>query len=406
MLDPAFGASLVAKITLLTCFWAQMVAMAVLAYEATGSAVWVGITTAVQIAPQLLLALPSGSMADKRGPMAPIVAGGIAMAVGCLSLGLWFAVPGLHDRLPAIVPILLATVICGVGVALASAPMQAVAPRLSRPNEYVAAMSLNFLPAALGRTTGPVLAAVLIVIAGSTATLIVVGAAALCAASVFACIRKLRNGSAARERVRLGKVLTYVSHDRHLLAAIGAVAAIGAASEAAITLGPAYAITLELSGADGGWVTGAFGLGGLLGVVVFNLTNRVFRPATNGCLGMAFLGLSLVLAGVIPVFAFATAMLILGGASMVVGITAFGIIVQQRSPGEYLGRVMGLWVIAFTGVRPLAGVALGAVSDHISTALAFACAGAFIMLVAIIGTVARGRVRSGVPQASLGARGA
>jgi hypothetical protein len=65
---------------------------------------------------------------------------------------------------------------------------------------------------------------------------------------------------------------------------------------------------------------------------------------------------------------------------MVMGITAFSILAQQRSPVAFLGRVMALWVMAFTGIRPLAGISLGFISDHASPSTALLTSGVVTIL--------------------------
>jgi hypothetical protein len=82
----------------------------------------------------------------------PIVLGGICTGLGCLGLALWLSIPETSGALAVQMPILASSAICGVGIALASAAMQAVPPRLSSPDERGAALSLNFLPTALART--------------------------------------------------------------------------------------------------------------------------------------------------------------------------------------------------------------------------------------------------------------
>jgi predicted MFS family arabinose efflux permease len=254
--------------------------------------------------------------------------------------------------------------------------MQAVPPRLSTPDERSAALSLNFLPTALARTVGPVAGASLSLAIGSVPTLAIVGAVCLAASSIFLFLPRLR--SRAKKSVpehRLRHVLGHLRTDRPLVAVLAAVGAIGAGSEAAITLAPSIGNTLGIGAAGAGWITAAFGAGGLVGVVGFRVSVRFFKAETVGCWSMILLGASMALLGAAPPLPLATAFLVLAGASMVMGITGFSILAQQRSPAPFLGRVMALWVMAFTGVRPVAGVVLGFVSDHASTNTALIAAG-------------------------------
>ncbi|MEC3853107.1 MFS transporter [Paenarthrobacter ureafaciens] len=381
ILHPEFGSALAGKVILVTGFWAQTMLLVVLTFEQTHSAAWVGAITAAQLLPQLCLALVSGGMADKRGPQIPIVVGGICTGLGCIGLAIWLAVPDTVRAVPIQMPLLVASAICGVGIALASAAMQAVPPRLSEPDERNAALSLNFLPTALARTVGPIAGTALAVIFGSIATLGIVGAACIGASFIFVFIRRLGTPSDTQAPVqRLRDVLGYLRTDWTLIAVLAAVAAIGAGSEAAITLAPSIGNLLGIGASGAGWVTAAFGIGGLLGVIGFKLACLKCKTETVGCLSMALLSASIALLAIAPPLAWATALLVIAGASMVMGITGFSILAQQRSPVAFLGRVMALWVMAFTGIRPLAGISLGFISDHASPSTALLTSGVVTIL--------------------------
>jgi predicted MFS family arabinose efflux permease len=307
----------------------------------------------------------------------PIVLGGICTGLGCLGLALWLSIPETSGALAVQMPILASSAICGVGIALASAAMQAVPPRLSSPDERGAALSLNFLPTALARTVGPVAGASLSLAVGSVPTLAIVGGVCLLASSIFLFLPRLR--TRAKKTVpqhRLKHVLGHLRTDRPLIAVLAAVAAIGAGSEAAITLAPSIGNLLGIGAAGAGWITAAFGAGGLVGVIGFRVSVRFFPTQMVGCSSMMVMGASMAVLGATPPLPLATTLLVLAGASMVMSITGFSILAQQRSPAPFLGRVMALWVMAFTGVRPVAGLALGFVSDHASTTAALITAGA------------------------------
>jgi hypothetical protein len=89
--------------------------------------------------------------------------------------------------------------------------------------------------------------------------------------------------------------------------------------------------------------------------------------------------------------------LAVAGVSMVVGSTAFSVAIQQRCRPTMLGRVMGLWLIAFAGVRPVAGLVQGSISDGWSTEAALGVTASFMALAACcVFTVARRtRARAG-----------
>jgi MFS family permease len=382
MFDPSFGVVFWAKLVMLTATWAVILITVVMAYQLTGSAAWVGATGAALMIPQFGLSLLSGRMSDRYGPVRQIVAGALISGVACLGLSLWFAISDVGPTVNAIA-LLVSSLVFGVGLALSAPAMQSIVPMLVTADELPAAVGLNFVPTTLARTVGPALGALAISTLGSTLTLLIVGSAMLLIAPCFRLVQrhlviKLEQNSDSRIR----SVLRFVWSDKPLLACLGGVAAIGAGSEAAVTLSPVIASSLGEPGAGGGVITGAFGLGGLIGVVAYRLIQKKGTPGIHGCLAMVVLAATVGLAaygGSLPVVA---GLFALGGAGMVAAITAFSVAIQLRCPPEMFGRVMAVWTLAFSGFRPVAAVALGFTADHFSTAAALLGAGLFTMLAA------------------------
>jgi len=165
-----------------------------------------------------------------------------------------------------------------------------------------------------------------------------------------------------------------------MLAFLFDVAAIGSASEAAIVMAPALADGLALGRMGVGWITAMFGLGGLLGVWGHRMAGTVLGPRGEGCLAMGLLAAAGTTIGMWHSMLAMGVSLVVGGAGMLMGISAFSFGVQLLSPAPMLGRVMALWVIAFAGVRPLASVALGFVADRASPSVAILGAAATLFL--------------------------
>jgi len=377
MVHRDFGVAFWGKLMLQISVWAQLMVCMILTYERTGSATWVGVVAAAQMLPQLALALVSGAWSDRRGPARPVITGALIVAAGCLGLVLWLWVE--PERSTSAAPLILSSVCVGVGGALSASALQALPPLLVRPDELSTAVGLNFIPTTLARTAGPVAGSGLTALAGPMVTLTVLTLAATLAAIAF---RRMRGvgGLQANPPVSMRRVLHHVAHDRPLLAYLVGVAAVGSGSEAAVVLAPALSDQLNLGGLGPGWVTGAFGLGGVLGVVAHRYARRSLEPRAEGCVAMVVMALALILVGTWHESIAMTCGLVVGGAGMILGITAFSLGVQARSPASMLGRVMALWVIAFAGVRPLASVALGVCADHRSAT--FAMTGAALILLA------------------------
>lgn len=382
MFDPSFGVVFWAKFVMLTATWAVILVTVVMAYQLTGSASWVGATGAALMIPQFGLSLLSGRMSDRYGPVRQIVVGALISGVACLGLSLWFASSNADPTVNAIA-LLVSSLAFGVGLALSAPAMQSIVPMLVTADELPVAVGLNFVPTTLARTVGPALGALAISTLGPMYTLLIVGSAMLLIVPCFRLVRRhlvMEFGQDKDSRIR--SVLRFIWSDKPLLACLGGVAAIGAGSEAAVTLSPVIASSLGEPGAGGGVITGAFGLGGLIGVIAHRLMQKKGTPGVQGCLAMLVLAATVGAAACGGPLLVVAGLFALGGAGMVAGITAFSIAIQLRCPPEMLGRVMAVWTLAFSGFRPVAAVALGFTAEHFSTATALVGAGLFTMLAA------------------------
>lgn len=373
--DRDFGIAFWAKSVLVTGVWAQTMVFVVLTYRLTGSATWVGVVGAAQLVPQVTLALASGALADRYGPARPIILGGIISGLGCAIMAAWLTT-GWHAGTS--VALTGTSLTCGVGMALFAPALQAIVPMLVRVDEVSTAAALNFVPTTLARTVGPAFGALLMSAVSARESLIIVGTVFVASAATFNLVHMPPLDPSPSHGGRPVPVLRYVRSDIGLLTMFGAVAALGAGSEVAITLAPVLGHRLGGTSAPG-WITSAFGLGGVAGVLAHGFLRRRMSPTVEGCLAMVILGAAMGIAGgsVLPsttLFA-----LMLSGAASVLGITAFSVAIQARSPHAILGRLMGLWVVAFCGARPVAALALGATAEQFSMTAALLGAAALLV---------------------------
>jgi MFS family permease len=367
-------------------YWAQTLLVASLAYAGTGSAVWVGLVGAAQLMPQLVLALPMGKLADRHGPVRQIVVGSVICGLSSLGLAMWIGASSAHRGDTFIVPLLAASLSYGIGFAICSPGVQSMAPRLVDQAELSTAVALIFaIPMALGRSAGPVGGAALATAASPAIALGVVACAHFAFAIVIARVKspRLTPSGMPADELRIGSAIRYVQRDRRLLALLIGVAIVGFGAEPAITLAPAMADRLGQGVGGAGQIASAFGLGSLLGVVIHKVLQTRVSATILGWSAMLVLGFSIGLASVGSTLAPVSLAMGLAGASMLLAVTGFSVAVQETCPPDMLGRVMALWLIAFLGVRPLAGISQGLLADHFSvgsallvtTVVVGACAG-------------------------------
>src|SRR6201999_4397866 len=89
LIDPAFGALFWGKLFAGTGVWIHGIVAAIVVFDATGSALMVGLVGVAQFGPQILLSPTSGKWADAGNPARQILIGRVLCVVGSGALALW-----------------------------------------------------------------------------------------------------------------------------------------------------------------------------------------------------------------------------------------------------------------------------------------------------------------------------
>ena len=145
-------------------------------------------------------------MSDQYGPLRLIVIGGLVSGLSAIGLAAWVGVYGLGSGVLGAVPLLIASLSFGCGVAVWTPAVHAIVPELVSSAELSSAVALNFVPTAVARTIGPAGGAALAVSIGPVATLAAVGVGYVVAALAIFLIRsgqRMALGS-SRTRVAVG----------------------------------------------------------------------------------------------------------------------------------------------------------------------------------------------------------
>ncbi|MGB0970162.1 MAG: MFS transporter, partial [Mycobacterium sp.] len=89
IVDPVFGALFWGKMFAVVAVWTHGIVAAIVMYEATRSAVMVGLVGVLQFAPQLILSPTSGKWADTGNPARQILLGRMMCVAGSGSAAAW-----------------------------------------------------------------------------------------------------------------------------------------------------------------------------------------------------------------------------------------------------------------------------------------------------------------------------
>ena len=390
--DPVVGPFMFGKMLSSSGIWAHNIVSGIVVFELTASATLVGVVTAAQFAPQLLLTSWSGARADRADRRRQLIIGRLITAAGSAALVLWSLTLGLEGSAGAAAVIASAFII-GVGFAFGGPALESLVPSLVRPSELASAVALNALPITLARALGPAIGALLVLAHGPE---LAFGAAAL-AHLVFAVVvaRRIRpTPLTATGSTSMRSGFRHVRADRPIAALLIGIAAVGFGADPVITLGPAIAAEFDAGQGFVGALNSAFGVGSVLAFVVLGPLRKRLRSPRLGCLGLVLTagGLSAVATMGHP--ALAIGGMLVAGVGMTFGLTSLTTLIQHRAPEQLRGRIMALWALAFVGTRPVAATVSGAVADltDVTTALllvaVLALGGAWVARPGRVGPVA------------------
>lgn len=343
-----------------TGFWISHISLQALMVELTNNdPLHLGMLFAALFLPAFLLAPLAGVVADRYDRRRIVLACYAAVTALMLLLALLTASGVIGPPLALALSFLLGTAFCFGGPA-----SFAVAANTVPPLDLPSAVSLQSAANNLTRVLGPVLAAPFLAAGRFEWSFCVFGAASLTAAFLVARIQmppfipEPASGGIL-SRLRIG--LAHARERRPALPALLTVAGLSIFGVSHMALLPVYAERVFGSRGVFAFIVAAQGTGAMLGALAAGYAHRTTLRAC--ALQMACYGLALAL------FAFATHLPIALGAQVGVGYFYFSVmthlqtLVQQIVDEGKRGRVMSLFQVAWAGLIPFGGFAMGAVAD-------------------------------------------
>lgn len=366
--------------------WMQRVAQDWLVFQLTGSAVAIGVATALQFAPVLLFGLWGGVLADRvnRRKVLAVVQGaslllavalGVAVLTGTVTVWAVFAL----------------ALLLGFVTVVDTPVRQSLVADLVEPGAYANAQVLSSGAHNLGKLVGPALAGLVIEWLG-------VGAAFLLNAASFVAmlvalgrmdVSKLRRQPRlppGRGQVRAG--LRYVWREPTLRTAMWLLVVVALLGQNFRVVFPIAAV--ELFGGDAGtygWLMAMLGLGALLAAV----TSAARERAT--LTGLVAAALALVVTNAALAFSPGVTVAIAVAVGLGVANFAFNTLTRTvlllNADPVLLGRVMALYALVFQGSTAVGGPLLGWVCERFGARAGLLVAGGSALLAVAVAPVVR-----------------
>jgi MFS family permease len=371
--------------------WMQTVAAVWVVLTLTGSGVAVGLTTALQFLPMLLIGAWGGLLADRIPKRRLLMATQALMAIPALAL---FAVTATGVVTPWMV--FLAVFAMGAVNAVDNPTRQSFVIEMVGADRVVNAVSLNSVIVQAARIVGPALAGILI------ATVGVVPCFAINALTFVAMIAALWRMDPARLQaappaqrepgaIRAG--LRYVMATPELLVPLALMALVG-------TLGFNFQVVLPLLAKfsfEAGAMTyaalvSAMAVGSIVGALVNGHRGRTGPRLIAG--GALAFGVSALGAAAMPSLAFEVPMLMVLGAAAVTFAATINSTLQLAVSPEMRGRVMALYSVVFLGSTPIGGPLTGWLAQSYDPRVALLLAAASGLAAAWLAHISFARIRA------------
>ena len=352
--------------------WMQTVAAIWVILTLTDNGFAVGLATALQFLPMLLLGAWGGLLADRIPKRRLLITTQALMTIPAVGL---FAVTATGVVTPWMV--YLAVFAFGSLNAIDNPTRQSFVYEMVGPDRVVNAVSLNSVIVQAARIVGPALAGVLI------ATVGVVPCFALNALTFVAMILALwgmdpgrlhSSPVAGRERGAIRAGLRYVRRTPELMVPLALMGLVG-------TLGFNFQVVLPLLAKfsfESGAMTyaalvSAMAVGSIAGALVNGHRGRTGPRLIAG--GALAFGVSALLAAAMPSLALEIVMLALLGAAAVTFAATINSTLQLAVAPEMRGRVMALYSVVFLGSTPIGAPLTGWLAQSYDPRVALLLAG-------------------------------
>jgi MFS family permease len=366
--------------------WLGMVAQTLLVLHLTDSGVALGLLTAAQFGPVLLLGAWAGVVADRSDKRR------LLLIVQSLAMLQSFAMGALAFMgEPPLLAIYGVAMAGGVLTAFDNPTRRSFVVEMVQRQDINNAVSLNSALMTGSRVVGPALAGVLVMTVGFGWTFVVDGLSYVAVLVGLAMMRPSElHPSPALERAK-GQVragLRYARSVPQLWMPLVMMAVIGTLAFNFQVVVPLF-VTQDLGGSDQTFTLlfSVLSLGSLVGaLVVARRTETTVRRV--GLTAVAF-GVSMALLAVAPNQGIAFLVGPLIGVASIAFMTSSTALVQTEAAPEMRGRVLALQAMVFLGSTPIGGPVVGWIAEHLGAryalavgALACLGAGAWGVLVA------------------------
>ena len=361
--------------------WAQRIAQDWLVLELTNNnGAYLGIVTALQFLPVMLLSMQGGVLADKVDKKRALIITNLGSGITALLLGLLVIFETVTMNHIYVLAILL-----GIFSALDAPIRQSFNIEVVGKEDLTNAMSLNSANFHFGRLVGPALSGFLIAAFGTGPSFLINGASFIAVMFSLLAVRddELHEQERSKTDGTLREAFAYIKRRPDLqlvLITIFFASNFGLNNQ----IFSALMATKEFGkGAAAYGILGtAVGLGSLTGALISARYDRTKQRFFVSIAAINF-GIWVVALAIAPTYEIYMALLPINGISALTTMIAANSYVQANSDVAIRGRIMGIYMFIFMGGTPIGSPLIGFASEHIGIRWTIAACGLITSFAAI-----------------------
>lgn len=371
--------------------WLTMVALTLLVLDRTKSGVAVGLLSACQFGPILLVSAWAGVLVDRFEKR------NLLYVTQILEMCQSFALAALAFMHNAPLPAFFITAAVGGCLLAVDNPVRrSFVNEMVQADEVPNAVTLYSAMVNISRIAGPLIAGALISTAGYGWCFTVDAISYL---TVLVALGMMRTAELrlipvtprAAGQIRAG--VRYILSVPELWVTFVILLIVGTISYNFSVVFPLFVVK-GLHGGNSGFtvVYAAFSVGGLVGALA--VARRLTIGIRTVVSGAALLGVAMLVLSIVPTVWMAAVVAVAVGAASVAYMTATTAIAQIRTEQQMIGRVLAIQTVLLIGTTPIGGPILGLVSDAIGARAPVVIGGIGAIAAATFGLIAARRIEA------------
>jgi len=342
--------------------WIQIVAQSWLVFQLTNSAFLLGVVGFLSSIPVFLLSLFGGVLADRLNKRNILIATQSAFMLLAFLLA-------VLTQMKLITPyqIMLVALLNGVVMAFDAPSRQAMVVELVGKDYLFNAIALNSIAFNSSRIIGPALAGVLVATIGMSGCFYINGISflPLIIALFFIRVNKYtasdKNNTVWRD---LKEGLIFVRNNRLIMILITMTGVVSLFGIAYVIFMPIFANDILKVGVQGlAVLMSSAGLGALIAALLLARLGDFKYKGKLLVLASFIFSFSLVLFSLSKIYLLSLIALLFIGGSSVTAIALINTILQTKVPNEFMGRVMGVYMLTFFGILPFGNLIAGSLAE-------------------------------------------